>query len=382
MNPEVTLFDIVKDVKQGIDECDLLSTHEVVPYSDFIENLPKKMKDIFAAMPASLSDAGAIINLFYSVTMHVRAGEPTFNLSKDLIGLLLKTDLPKFNLNILKLPFSAIMISLVQKPLVVNGQEILSIYLIQTPTRFRIVAGARDTSVIFVNLVVDPQLGVTTIDEAVQATVTKTLVDTIRDDHRLKPVLNCMDLFSDDTSNSWIDKLESADALDPERYIAVRKKFFDFYHNVLSLAINAVLYITSPDADMISVAANDIKRLNDKMQGLKKGVKRENFEKLLAAAKNRKIYIVGGNVHSSQELDAELTETGRKMAMRHQVRGHWKYQPYGPKNEMRKHIWLQPYWRGPSYAEMLARNYVVRENKESGEICQQDLCAIQENGDN
>jgi hypothetical protein len=191
-----------------------------------------------------------------------------------------------------------------------------------------------------------------------------------------------MDLFSDDTSNSWIDKLESADALDPERYIAVRKKFFDFYHNVLSLAINAVLYITSPDADMISVAANDIKRLNDKMQGLKKGVKRENFEKLLAAAKNRKIYIVGGNVHSSQELDAELTETGRKMAMRHQVRGHWKYQPYGPKNEMRKHIWLQPYWRGPSYAEMLARNYVVRENKESGEICQQDLCAIQENGDN
>jgi hypothetical protein len=174
MNPEVTLFDIVKDVKQGIDECDLLSTHEVVPYSDFIENLPKKMKDIFAAMPASLSDAGAIINLFYSVTMHVRADEPTFNLSKDLIGLLLKTDLPKFNLNILKLPFSAIMISLVQKPLVVNGQEILSIYLIQTPTRFRIVAGARDTSVIFVNLVVDPQLGVTTIDEAIQATVTKT----------------------------------------------------------------------------------------------------------------------------------------------------------------------------------------------------------------
>jgi hypothetical protein len=379
MNPEVTLFDIVKDVKLGINECNLLNTQEVVPYSDFIENLPKKMKDIFAAMPASLSDAGAIINLFYSVTMHVRAGEPTFNLSKDLIGLLQKTDLPKFNLNALKLPFPAIMIGLAQKPLVVNGQEILSIYLIQTPTRFRIVAGARDTSVIFVNLVIDPQLGVTTIDEAVQATVTKTLIDNVRDDHRLKPVLNCMDLFSDDTNDSLIDKLEvAADALDPMRHTIVRKKFFDFYHNVLSLAINAVLYITSPDADMISIAAGEIRRLNDKMQGLKKGAKRENFEKLLAAAKKRKIYIVGGNVHSSRELDAELTETGRKMVMRHQVRGHWKYQPYGPKNEMRKHIWLQPYWRGPSYAEMLARNYVVRENKESGEICRQEICAIQD----
>jgi len=378
---ETNLFDIVKDVKRGIDECNLLSTHEVVPYQDFIDGLPQKMKDIFAAMPASLSDAGAIINLFYSVTMHVRAGEPTFNLSKDLIGLLLKTDLPKFNLNILRLPFPAIMISLAQKPLVVNGQEILSIYLIQTPTRFRIVAGARDTSVIFVNLVIDPRLGVTTIDEAVQATVTKTLVDTVRDDHRLKPVLNCMDLFSDDTSNSWIDKLElAADVLDRERYITVRKKFFDFYHNVLSLAINTVLYITSPDADMTSVAAGELRRLNGKLQGLKKGAKRENFEKLLAAAKKRKIYIVGGNVHSSRELDAEFTETGRKMAMRHQVRGHWKYQPYGPKNELRKHIWLQPYWRGPSYAEMLARNYVVRENKESGEICRQEPCATQENG--
>jgi hypothetical protein len=37
------------------------------------------------------------------------------------------------------------------------------------------------------------------------------------------------------------------------------------------------------------------------------------------------------------------------------VRGHWRYQPYGPKRKKRKFIRIDPYWKGPEDAKILAR---------------------------
>ena len=37
------------------------------------------------------------------------------------------------------------------------------------------------------------------------------------------------------------------------------------------------------------------------------------------------------------------------------VRGHWKMQPYGPRSELRRLIWLEPFWRGPEDAPILSR---------------------------
>lgn len=361
MIDNLDLYEIIRSVKHGVERCDMLRTKEVQSYQDFIEYLPDAMRDTFARMPATLSDAGAIINLFYSVTMHCRAGEATFRLSSNLILLLRKTDIPNFNLNILKLPYPAIMISLEHSPLFVGDKEILQIYLTQTPTRFRIVAGARDTSVVFLNLVIDPALGVTTITDAVNATVTRTLIDHVYDERRLKPVLNCMDLFADEDPKTDIEKLSMLSrTFDYDRYSEVRTKFFSYYNEIISLAINAVLYITSPEADIVSLAATETQRISEKLKGVKQGLRREGLEKLLAAARKRKIYIVGGGLKIAKELATEFTEAGRKLLLRHQVRGHWKDQPHGPKQELRKHIWVAPYWRGPSYAELLERNYVVR----------------------
>jgi len=360
MTTNLDLYQIVKNVKQGIEHCNMLQTKEVQSYSDFIEHLPGRMQEVFAQMPATLSDAGAIINLFYSVTMHCRAGEATFRLSSDLIKLLRKTDLPNFNLNVLRLPYPAIMISLEKNPLFVGDKEILQIYLTQTSTRFRIVAGARDTSVVFLNLIVDPALGVTTIANAVDATVAHTLLDRVHDLHRVKPVLNCMDIFATN-EHPELEKLHMlGTAFNYTRYKEVRAQFFSYYNDIISLAINAVLYVTSPEADIVNLATADVQRISKKLKGVKQGLKREGLEKLLAVAKKHKIYIVGGGIKIARELDTEFTEAGRKFVLRHQVRGHWKNQSYGPKQELRKHIWVAPYWRGPSYAELLERNYVVR----------------------
>ncbi len=37
------------------------------------------------------------------------------------------------------------------------------------------------------------------------------------------------------------------------------------------------------------------------------------------------------------------------------VRGHWKNQPYGPKQSLRKQIWIKPFWKGDEEARVLLR---------------------------
>jgi hypothetical protein len=43
------------------------------------------------------------------------------------------------------------------------------------------------------------------------------------------------------------------------------------------------------------------------------------------------------------------------------VVGHWKMQAYGPKNSLRKHIHIEPYWRGPDDAPILVRPHELKE---------------------
>jgi hypothetical protein len=43
------------------------------------------------------------------------------------------------------------------------------------------------------------------------------------------------------------------------------------------------------------------------------------------------------------------------------VIGHWKMQAYGPKNSLRKHIHIEPYWRGPDDAPILVRPHELKE---------------------
>ena len=50
--------------------------------------------------------------------------------------------------------------------------------------------------------------------------------------------------------------------------------------------------------------------------------------------------------------------TGRHLEKRFRVRGHWRKQPYGPKNDKKyKALWIEPYWKGPDKAEVLNRRY-------------------------
>lgn len=39
------------------------------------------------------------------------------------------------------------------------------------------------------------------------------------------------------------------------------------------------------------------------------------------------------------------------------VRGHWREQAHGPSRSLRKHMWIEPFWKGPEESRVLLRNY-------------------------
>lgn len=44
------------------------------------------------------------------------------------------------------------------------------------------------------------------------------------------------------------------------------------------------------------------------------------------------------------------------------VRGHWREQAHGPALQLRKRIWIQPFWKGPEAARVLLRSHTLKEN--------------------
>lgn len=53
--------------------------------------------------------------------------------------------------------------------------------------------------------------------------------------------------------------------------------------------------------------------------------------------------------------------TGKQLEVRTMVMGHFKIQNHGPKNGLRKTIWVEPYWRGPDEAPINAKVHVIKE---------------------
>lgn len=55
---------------------------------------------------------------------------------------------------------------------------------------------------------------------------------------------------------------------------------------------------------------------------------------------------------------------GSQLNVQSMVSGHWKRQAYGPRRELRKTIWVEPYWRGPEDAPILAKPRVLGKGAE------------------
>lgn len=59
------------------------------------------------------------------------------------------------------------------------------------------------------------------------------------------------------------------------------------------------------------------------------------------------------------------TRKGGKPKVQFVVRGHWRQQPCGPRNTLRKRMWIEPYWKGPRDGVAAIRAYRVGKQQDA-----------------
>ena len=52
-----------------------------------------------------------------------------------------------------------------------------------------------------------------------------------------------------------------------------------------------------------------------------------------------------------------------KLSYRFIVQGHWRNQAYGEQRKERKLIFIEPYWKGPKYSDVVNNPHLLRQKK-------------------
>ena len=293
--------------------------------------MPKEIVDFFGGPEEARKSPAftATVHAMHAAVVVHKAGDPVFELSPDIVQALRDTDVPDAPSEDLRLPFQGINVDFPAGTLGGRVNSVSRFMILHAPgDRFRVVYH-QDNYTTYFNL--RPKEG--------------------------KTIYECVD---DAVANQW-SSMEDRETLRAfqEQNKNIPEKYWET--DMFRLALNTVLYITSPDADLVQDKTRE-HALHAKLQGLKGSRKRDVLLDKLARAKQTKRYIVGAKFRLSQEYQADLTDTGRKWVLDHRVRvmGHFKMQPCGVGLTERKRIWIAPYMKGMTFAEMVEKGYVVR----------------------
>lgn len=292
-----------------------------------------KVRQVLCAMEQShgmgLADRTALYIGLYANLIVRNSGVPTFCFRDDLVRMLRDTEFPgDIDCDLLRLPYEGIIVHVPRGTFGPPGNMIEDIYLTLVPDdRFRVVFPLYDAdkTVNYISFIHAPGMK---ISDGIKAT---------------------MDFVLETYTPEFLESM---------RHSALYTDYFRT--DVFNLALNASLYLGSPDSD-IRRDNERAREIHRKLQGCKKRSRRQHLESLLKKEKEHKIYIVGSNTRLPREYTAQFTEEGKRASLskRFRVRGHWRNQAYGPAHSERRARWIAPYWKGPTLAEMLARNYVV-----------------------
>lgn len=130
-------------------------------------------------------------------------------------------------------------------------------------------------------------------------------------------------------------------------------------HEFLSVVVYTVLYCTTEGSD---VARPKYGPTTERMRKFpNKNPTWQARHRVLA--ENESIVIdVGKNLELAREM---LPAGGSGTALQHRVMvpGHFKQQPYGPRNSLRKRIFIAPYMKGPDGAPIRHRDYRVKNSQ-------------------
>lgn len=126
------------------------------------------------------------------------------------------------------------------------------------------------------------------------------------------------------------------------------------------LVVNTIMYLTSesPDiqAQMLGPSEEDRRRAKAGT-----GADRRRLKDLALPVSYFK---VGAKYDTDVYRNMPVDKDANTLSKRHPVSGHWKKQALGPGRTMREMRWIEPYWRGPDWAEIVGAHVVkVKERK-------------------
>jgi len=297
-------------------------------FDQFVSDMPEvffKFLKVATGGSSNMSTVASLEYMYPLVIAHV-FGSPQFRLSRDLLVLLRDTEIPDVPAELLRLPFPGMILEIPAGTFMKPAHSVTSILIASSESdkRFRVAFDTGDDMAHFTNFMYNPR---DTLHGCLRTTTLQRAL--------MEPVI----------------KAEFPD-------FGEEDIFDDYYRaDVFRLALNACLYIACGDAD-VQRDKREIHDLHDKLQGLKAGDRREHLELLLRKAKQRQVYIVGGGVKLEHEYEAALGD--RKLLVRFRVRGHFRNQACGEGRLERRLTWITPHWKGPTYAEMVEKGYLVK----------------------
>lgn len=147
--------------------------------------------------------------------------------------------------------------------------------------------------------------------------------------------------------------------LQGEHHLSIMESRLNAMHSALELAVNAMCYLTAYPDDIVSdwPATTPKNTLAKTLKG--HPVVRQNNISKLESQGYRKIHIAG---RSLRKGSARLDEQEVSSIRMHWRRGHWKRQPHGPGNTLRKLVLIKPTLvnSGDATSEPLSTIYEVR----------------------
>jgi len=129
--------------------------------------------------------------------------------------------------------------------------------------------------------------------------------------------------------------------------------------DIFEFTVKSILYITGADADVRWV--DESLGLTSQLARAKARGKRKKLERRLANAK--KMYLVGHTIILSREekvMYRGLEQGLWKLSYRFIVQGHWRQQAYGEKNSLRKLIFIEPFWKGPKFSDVVNNPHLIK----------------------
>jgi hypothetical protein len=112
-----------------------------------------------------------------------------------------------------------------------------------------------------------------------------------------------------------------------------------------------------------ALAMSDPRNVGEPRQGRVRHRVNSAFSGRAAPEPASRTYVLGRDIQLSTDLRPELRRylSGERSSPSVQVlvSGHYKMQPHGPQNSLRKLIWREPYWRGPEDAPIPIRSKVL-----------------------